>query len=89
MVPADAFKTLIILLTRLTTCTQRVLNENNIFRYTPSTFVLRTREMSEILIFGWVLACSRSGVNKLTYDFGADINNQLVRMKLETPSSSC
>ena len=33
--------------------------------------------MSELLIFGWVLACIGSGVNKVTVDFGADINNEL------------
>ena len=32
---------------------------------------------SEILIFGLVLACIGSGVNKVTVDFGADINNEL------------
>ena len=37
----------------------------------------RGSSTSEILIFGWVLACIRSGVNKVTVDFGADINNEL------------
>ena len=43
------------------------------------TVGLRTRGSSEssILIFGWVLACVGSGVNKVTDDFGADINNEL------------
>ena len=31
----------------------------------------------EILIFGWVLAFFGSGVNRVTVDFGADINNEL------------
>ena len=37
---------------------------------------LRTRGSSEsaILIFGRVLACAGFGVNKVTDDFGADIN---------------
>ena len=34
-----------------------------------------------ILIFGWVLACFGSGVNRVTVDFGADINNELSRRK--------
>ena len=34
--------------------------------------------MSEILIFGWVLACIiGSGMNRVTVDLGADINNEL------------
>ena len=33
--------------------------------------------MSEILIFGWVLSCIGSGVNKVTVDFSSDINNEL------------
>ena len=33
--------------------------------------------MSEILISRWVLACIGSGVNRVTVDFGADINNEL------------
>ena len=32
---------------------------------------------SEILIFGWVLACIGSGVNRVTVDFGVDINSEL------------
>ena len=36
---------------------------------------------SEILIFGWVLACIGSVVNRVTVDFGADINNKLSRRK--------
>ena len=37
--------------------------------------------MSEILIFGWVLVYIGSGVNRVTVDFGADINNELSRRK--------
>ena len=37
--------------------------------------------MSDILIFGWVLACIGSGVNRVTVDFGAAINNELCRRK--------
>ena len=33
--------------------------------------------MSDILIFGWLLACIGSGVNRVTVDFGADINNEV------------
>ena len=44
--------------------------------------------MSEILIFGWVLACIGSVVNKFTFDFGADINNELSRRKQESLSGS-
>ena len=32
--------------------------------------------MAAILIFGRVLACAGSGVNKVTDDFGADINSE-------------
>ena len=35
----------------------------------------------ENLIFGWVLACIGSGVNMVTVDFGAHINNELSRTK--------
>ena len=50
----NAFKTLFILLTLLATCTQRALNENNVSRYTPSSFGLRRRgsSASEILSLG-------------------------------------
>ena len=33
--------------------------------------------MSEILIFGLVLACIGSGVNRVNVEFGADNNNEL------------
>ena len=36
---------------------------------------------SEILIFGWVLTCIGSGVNRVTVDFSADINNELSHRK--------
>ena len=51
--------------------------ENKVSRYNPVILGLRTRGSSEsaILIFGRVLACSGSGVNKVTDDFGADINS--------------
>ena len=62
-----------------------MLNENNgiYCRCTPSIFGLRTRESfeSEILIFGWMLACAGSVVNKVTDDVSADINNELSRKK--------
>ena len=78
--PANAFKTLFLLLTLLATCTHLVLNEKNVSRYTPSSFGLRTRgsSASDILIFGLVLACFGSGVNRVTVDFGADINNDVL-----------
>ena len=77
--PAHAFKTLFILLTLLATCTQWALNGKNVSRYTPSNIVLRTKgsSASEILIFGWVLACIGSGVNKVTVEFRDDINTKL------------
>ena len=34
-----------------------------------------------IYIFGWVLTGFGSGVNRVTVDFGADINNELFRRK--------
>ena len=42
---------------------------------------LRTRGSSEsaILFFEGVLACAGSGVNKVTDDFGADINSEFAR----------
>ena len=74
---ANAFKTVFLLLTLLATCTQGALNEKNVSRYTPSNFGLRTRgsSASEILIFGWVLACIGYVVNKVTVDLL--INNEL------------
>ena len=48
-----------------------------------SQLIQRTRGISEsaILIFRWALACAGSGVNKVTGDFGADINSELTRKK--------
>ena len=62
---------------RSATCTHCVLNEKKVSKYTPSNFGMRTRgsSKSSILIFGWVLACAGSGVNKVTENFGADINS--------------
>ena len=79
--PANTFKTLFLLLTLLATCTQCLLNEKKVSRYTPSHLGLRTSGISEsaILIFGRVLACAGSGVNKVTDDFGADIKNEFSR----------
>ena len=76
--PANTLKTLFILLTLLATCTQCLLNEKNVSRYTPSNLGVRTSGSSEsaILIFGPVLTCARSGVNKVTDDFGADIKSE-------------
>ena len=37
---------------------------------------MRGSSESAILIFGLVLACVGSGVNKVTDDFGADINSE-------------
>ena len=87
--PANAIKTLFLLLTLLATCTQCVLNEKNVSKYTPSNFGLRTRGSSEvsILIFGWVLASAGSGVNKVTDDFGADINSELTRRNRTSASN--
>ena len=66
------------LLTLLATCTQCLLNEKKVSRYTPSNLGLWTSVSSEsaILIFGRVLACAGSGVNKVTDDFGADIKRE-------------
>ena len=79
--PANAFKTLFLLLTLLATCTQCLLNKKKLSRYTPSNLGLRTSGISEsvILIFGWVLACAGSGVNKVSDDFSADIKNEFSR----------
>ena len=81
--PANASKTLFLLLTRLATCTQCVLNEKKVSKYTPSNFGLQTRGSSEssILIFGCVLACTGSVVNKVTDYFGVDINSELTRKR--------
>ena len=48
-------------------------------RMYPSNFGLRTRgsSASDIFIFWLVLACIETGVNKVTVNFGADINNEL------------
>ena len=82
--PANAFKTLFLLLTLLATCTQCLLNEKKVSKYTPSNLGLRTSGISEsaILIFGWVLACAGSGVNKVTDNFGADIKSEFSRRKI-------
>ena len=58
-------------------------------RYTPSIFVLRTRGSSgsAILIFGWILAYAGSDVNKITDDFGADINSELTHKKRDVSVS--
>ena len=60
---------------------QCLLNENKVSRYTPSNLGLRTRGIYESadLIFGRVLACTGSGVNKVTDDFGADIKSEFSR----------
>ena len=81
--PANAVKTLFLLLTRLATCIQCPLNEKKVSKYTLSNFGLRARGGSEssILIIGWVLTCAGSGVNKVTDDFGSDINSELTRKK--------
>ena len=51
--PANAFKTLFLLLTLLATCTQCLLSEKKVSRYTPRNLGLRTSGSSEsaILIF--------------------------------------
>ena len=51
-----------------------VLNVMKVSISTPSK--VRPREVSKILIFGWVLllACAGSGVNRVTVDIGADIS---------------
>ena len=63
--PANAFKTLFLLLTLLATCTQCLLNEKKVSRYTPSSLGLRTSGISEsaILIFGRVLKVPRNFVS--------------------------
>ena len=85
--PPNAFKTLFLLLTLLVTCTQCLLNENKVYRYTPSNLGLRTSGSSEsaILIFGRVLACAGSGVNKVTDDYGADIKSEFSRRNRDIP----
>ena len=89
--PANAFKTLFLLLTLLATCTQCLLNEKNVSRYTPSNLGLRASGSSEsaILIFGRVLACAGSGVNKVTDDFGADIKSEFPVGTGTSPSNRC
>ena len=44
---------------------------------------------SAILIFGWVLACAGSGVNKVTDDFGADIKSEFSLGTGTSPSNRC
>ena len=79
LVPTNAFKTLFLLLTRLATCTQCLLNKKKV--HTPSILGLWTRGNSElaIFIFGRVLACAGFRVSKVTDDFGVDINSVLAR----------
>ena len=79
--PANAFKTLFLLLTLLATCTQYLLNEKKVSRYSPSNLGLRTSGTYEsaILIFGRVMAYARSGVYKVTDDFGDDIKSEFSR----------
>ena len=60
-----------------------MLNENKVYIYTSSIVGMRTRRSTDpaFLIFGWVLACAGSGVNKVTDDCGADINSKLTLKK--------
>ena len=62
-----------------------MLSVKEISRYTPSIFGWPTSGSSEsgILVYRWVLVCVGSGVNKVTADFGADINNELTCKKLD------
>ena len=73
LVPANAFKTF-LLLTLLAPCTQCLLNEKKISRYTPSNLGLQTSGSSEstILIFGG----GGIGMRRVTDDFGADIKSK-------------
>ena len=87
--PTNAFKTLFHLLTLLATCTQCLLNEKKVYRYTPSNSGMRTSVSPEILIFGRVWACAGSGVNKVADDFGADINSEFPVGTGTSPSNRC
>ena len=88
---ANAFKTLFLLLTLLATCTQCLLNEKKVSRYTPSNLGLRTSGSfgSAILIFGRVLACTGYGVNKVTVDLGADTKASFPVGTCTSPSNRC
>ena len=83
---ANVFKTVFLLLTLLATCTQCLLNEQKVSRYTPCILGLRTCGSSEsaIFIFGRVLPCAGSGVNKVTDDFGDDINSEFSHQDWDT-----
>ena len=87
--PANTFKTLFLLLTLLATCTQWVLHEKKVSRYTPIILGLWTRGSSEsaILICGRILACARSGVNNVIDDFGVDINSEFSHKKRASSSN--
>ena len=56
-----------------------LLNDSEVFRWTPKIFGHCTRGScgSSMIIFGWVLAWCVSGVNNVTGDFGAEINREL------------
>ena len=56
--PANTFNALFILLTRLATCMQCVLNEKKVSKYTPSNFELRMRGRSESSIVNSDTYCS-------------------------------
>ena len=57
--------------------------ENKVYICTPGIFWLRTRgrSESEVLVFWRVLACAGSGVNRVSVDFEADMNNKLACKK--------
>ena len=55
----------------------RPLNEKKVSKYSP-----RGSSESSIVIFGWVLACSGTRLNKVTDDSDADINRELTHKKL-------
>ena len=78
--PANAFKTLFLLLSLFATCTQLPLNEKNVSIYTPSSFSCEQwevlRQTSRVgIVLHWVRG------EQVTVDFGADINNELSRRK--------
>ena len=89
--PANAFKTLFLLLALLAICTQCLLNENKVSRYAPSNLGLRTSGSSEsaILIFMRVLAYAGSGLSKVTDDFAADIKSEFPVRTGTSPSNMC
>ena len=77
-VPAKALRILFLLDTLSATWLLCLLYDSEVSMWTPKIFGHWTSSCeSSMSIFGWVLVWCVSGVNKVTDDFGAEINREL------------